>query len=171
MSFLPIRLARCITICTIQYVKNLTGKNTYSDLADYKGDINNLSNVLPNSVDVIALSQLHRQRNVGIYFDIAFDALKTGGELVVCVPSFSNCIGSGNTNNLWNAGTLLYNLVLAGFDCKSARLATFTNEIQLYLVKTDRNVPKSVALATLNDFFPNEVFQHFDGNILEVNWN
>lgn len=153
-----------------RFVKNSNG-STYSDLPDFKGNLAKISDSQPESIDLIILSQLHRQRNVGIYLDTAFLNLKTGGELVMCVPAYSNCIGSGNTNNLWNAGTLLYNLVLAGFDCKLAKLSTFTNEIQLYLTKTDRTVPKSIALATLNDFFPNEVFQHFDGNILEINWN
>ena len=92
------------------------------------------------------------------------------GQLVVICPFYANSVGSGNTNSLWNAGYLIYNLILAGFDCKQARISTFKNEIQIYLKKNDRNVPKTISLDSLVDFFPFDVYQHFNGNIQEVNW-
>lgn len=126
--------------------------------------------LLNEQMDLIVLGQIHRQRNVGLYLDAAFNHLKMGGELVIICPLFSNCIGSGNVNNLWNAGTLLYNLIMSGFDCKKAKVATFANQIQIYLQKSDRRIPTNHSLATLFDFFPVDTYQHFNGNILEANW-
>ena len=152
-----------------KFVQNSNLK-VYSDLPSFQLSDETLA-CFNNEVDLAVLSQVHRQRNVGDYLDSAFNALRVGGELVVVCPFYSNCIGSGNTNNLWNAGALLYNLILAGFDCKNAKVSTFTNEIQVYLVKSSRVVPRSVSISSLNDFFPIEVYQHFNGNILEINWN
>ena len=151
-----------------QFIKFTEG-DFFSDLSDYQSDSHISLNTL-DSFDLIILGQLHRQRNIGNYLDLAFKKLKVGGELVVCCPFYSNCIGSGNTNNLWNAGTIVYNLILSGFDCKQAKISTFTNEIQIYLVKNNRKIPPSIALGSLYDFFPIETYQHFNGNILEVNW-
>ena len=138
----------------------------FSDFNNFEGNIKTLD----QAVDLIVLSQLHRQRNVGLYLDKAFNNLKVNGQLVVICPFYANSVGSGNTNSLWNAGYLIYNLILAGFDCKQARISTFKNEIQIYLKKNDRNVPKTISLDSLVDFFPFDVYQHFNGNIQEVNW-
>lgn len=151
------------------FVGNLN-KTVCSDFSEVVGGYSDVFE-LNEQMDLIVLGQIHRQRNVGLYLDAAFDHLKVGGELVVICPLFSNCIGSGNTNNLWNAGALLYNLIMSGFDCKRAKVATFVNQIQIYLQKSDRPIPVNRSLATLFDFFPVDTYQHFNGNILEVNWN
>lgn len=139
----------------------------YSDLPDYPGSIKKLD----EQADIVILSQLHRQRNVGQYLDKAFISLSKNGQLIVICPFYSNSVGSGNTNSLWNAGYLIYNLILAGFDCKKAKVSTFKNEIQIYVQKSQRTVPNGISLDVLVDYFPFDVYQHFNGNILEVNWN
>ena len=151
-----------------KFVKN-RDKEVFSDLPEFKGSLDKLLDI-DSGLDLVVLSQIHRQRNVGQYLDRAFKALKVNGELALICPFYSNCVGSGNSNNLWNAGTLLYNLILAGFDCKKAKVSTFQNQIQIYVIKNDRKIPNAVSLSLLYDFFPIEVYQHFDGNILEVNW-
>lgn len=128
-----------------------------------------LSEAVASSCDVVILSELHRQRNVGSYLDRAYSLLKEGGVCILLCPAYSNNIGSGNTNSLWNAGYLLYNFVLAGFDCKTSKVATFDNEIQLSAYKTGR-VSKGISIGELADFFPLDVYQHFNGNIKELNW-
>ncbi|WP_237886688.1 glycosyltransferase family 2 protein [Pseudomonas sp. PGPR40] len=136
-------------------------------LAEFNGVA--LADALELSCDVVILSELHRQRNVGSYLDRALSLLKTGGVCIVFCPAYSNNVGSGNTSSLWNAGYLLYNLILAGFDCKSSKVSTFENEIQLTAYKSNR-VSKGGAIGDLSDFFPMEVYQHFNGNIKELNW-
>lgn len=121
-------------------------------------------------VELIVLSQLHRQRNVGNYLDVAYNRLDIGGEVIVICPAYSNNIGSGNLSGPWNAGHLLYNLVVAGFDCKEAKVSTFEHEIQIQAQKTYRK-PTTFVLNELSDFFPFDIYQHFNGNIKEVNWS
>lgn len=148
------------------FIDNKVLDRVYSDFYDYKGNIKNMD----SNSDLIILSQIHRQRNVGDYLDKAFESLKVGGQLVILCPYYSNCVGSGNTNSLWNAGYLIYNLIQAGFDCKNAKVSTFKNEIQVYLKKSKRIVPGNKSLDSLVDYFPFDVYQHFNGNILEANW-
>lgn len=119
--------------------------------------------------DFVIVSEVHRQRNLGLYLDAAFNALKEDGVCIVICPAFTNSIGSGNANSLWNAGYILYNLIMAGFDCKKSKVSTFENEIQLSAYKTGRRA-KTFSIADCFDYFPVDVYQHFNGNIKEVNW-
>lgn len=138
-----------------------------ASLLEFKGK--NLSDAEASSCDVVILSELHRQRNVGSYLDRAFSLLKVDGVCILLCPAYSNSVGSGNTNSLWNAGYIIYNLILAGFDCKESKVSTFENEIQLTAYKSNR-VSKGVSIGDVADFFPLEVYQHFNGNIKELNW-
>lgn len=138
-----------------------------SSLLEFKGV--SLSEAEASSCDVVILSELHRQRNVGSYLDHAFSLLRVDGVCIVLCPAYSNSVGSGNTSSLWNAGYIIYNLILAGFDCKKSKVSTFENEIQLSAYKSDR-VRKGVSIGDVADFFPMEVYQHFNGNIKELNW-
>lgn len=128
-----------------------------------------LSDAAISTCDIVILSELHRQRNVGSYLDRAFSLLKVDGVCILFCPAYSNSVGSGNTSSLWNAGYIIYNLILAGFDCKKSKVSTFENEIQLTAYKTNR-VSKGVSIGDVADFFPLEVYQHFNGNIKELNW-
>lgn len=119
--------------------------------------------------DFVILSEVHRKRNLGIYLDNAFDILSPGGVCIVLCPAYTNNVGSGNVNSLWNAGYLMYNLIMAGFDCKNSKISTFENEIQLSALKTNRRA-RSFSIADCFDYFPFDVYQHFNGNVKEINW-
>lgn len=130
-------------------------------LEDLSGDV--------GSVDFLILTEMHRQRNLGIYLDRAYDLLSSGGVCIVLCPAYTNNVGSGNTNSLWNAGYIIYNLIMAGFDCKYSKISTFENEIQLSASKTHRRA-KSFSISECVDYFPFDVYQHFNGNVKELNW-
>lgn len=52
--------------------------------------------------------------------------LKPGGLLCVTVPGYEPLLKAGHINS-WHAQQLLYRLVLAGFDCREARIKTATD--------------------------------------------
>jgi glycosyltransferase involved in cell wall biosynthesis len=122
-----------------------------------------------NCVDFLILNEMHRQRNLGTYLDRAYDLLSSKGVCIILCPAYSNNVGSGNTNSLWNAGYIIYNLIMAGFDCKNSKVSTFEGEIQLSASKTHRRA-KSFSISDCFDYFPFDVYQHFNGNIKELNW-
>lgn len=139
-------------------------KNSY-DCAKFLNELGDTK----DSVDFLILTEIHRQRNLGSYLDRAYNLLSPKGVCIVLCPAYSNNIGSGNTNSLWNAGYIIYNLIMAGFDCKNSKVSTFESEIQLSASKTHRRAT-SFSIADCFDYFPFDAYQHFNGNIKELNW-
>ena len=78
---------------------------------------------------------------------------------------------------------LLYNLILAGFDCSDAAVKTYEYDISVILVKKEAELPPLTydigELRRLKEFFPrgiefkrteNGLEEVFDGNIEKINW-
>jgi ubiquinone/menaquinone biosynthesis C-methylase UbiE len=79
--------------------------------------------------------------------------LVDGGILAITVPPFKQVIAGHIT--AWNAGLLLYNLVLAGFDCSRAAVKTYGYNISAIVRKgkyQDRGTEST--LTELAHFFP-----------------
>ena len=104
--------------------------------------------------------------------------LKDGGLLAITVPPAKHSIVGGHFT-LWNAGLLLYHLVLAGFNCSQARVKQYDYNISVLVRKSelpsiaipeDSNYP----VALLKDFFPSGIdWEHgiFNGDIKNLNWS
>ena len=125
-------------------------------------------------VDCIWASHvLEHQRNVGAFLERCRDLLKDNGILAITVPPAKHAIVGGHVS-LWNAGILLYNLILAGFNCKDAAVKSYGYNISVIVRKDPIDVPKlrmdSGDILTLSDYFPFEVGEGFNGAIGEVNW-
>jgi SAM-dependent methyltransferase len=117
---------------------------------------------------------LEHQRNPGAFLEKIFSDLKDGGILCVTVPPHKDSIVGGHVT-LWNGGLLLYNLVLAGFDCSEARLLKDGYNISVLVEKRRADLPElnmdSGDIEKLAQFFPMPVQQGFDGNIGEIAWH
>jgi SAM-dependent methyltransferase len=89
--------------------------------------------------------------------------LKDNGLLCITVPPLGHKVVEGHVN-LWNAGMLLYNLVLAGFDCRDAVVKTYDYNISVIVRKRKMencmNNPSEYLPFSWND----------DGRIKELNW-
>jgi hypothetical protein len=76
---------------------------------------------------------------------------------------------------LWNAGLLLYQLVLAGFDCRNARLGTHGYNISVIVPNVDAELPTLAHdagdIQRLAHFFPAPVAESFDGQMPDIAWN
>lgn len=102
--------------------------------------------------------------------------IKEGGILAITVPPLKHEITCGHIN-LFNAGLLLYRLVLAGFDCSDAKVAKYGYNISVILkIKKIKQLPKLKMtwdgdLELLQPYFPFDTYQNFDGDNIRVDWN
>lgn len=125
---------------------------------------------------------LEHQANVGQFLDKCYNDIRDGGLFAVTVPSsrrYGDNVVDGHLT-YWNAGTLLYNLIVAGFDCSEARVLTYENdkeriyEISVIVRKKKAALPELSGdrgeIERLSKFFPLPVKQGFNGYIESVNW-
>ncbi len=116
---------------------------------------------------------LEHQLNVNLFLKRCYELLKDDGIFAVTVPPLKHRIVGGHLT-LWNAGLLLYNLILAGFDCKEAKVKSYGYNISVIVRKKKADLPDLVMdfndIGTLAEFFPIEAFNAFDGQIEEWNW-
>lgn len=116
---------------------------------------------------------LEHQRNPGEFLEKCYKDLKDDGILAITVPPRKDIIVGGHVT-LWNAGLLLYNLILAGFDCSEASVKTYGYNVSV-IVKKKLAVHGNLAMGRgdiekLAHLFPMDVEHGFDGNIQEINW-
>jgi SAM-dependent methyltransferase len=117
---------------------------------------------------------LEHQPNVNLFLKKVFQDLKEGGWFAVTVPPLKHQIVGGHVS-LWNAGLLLYHLVLAGFDCSAASIKKYGYNISIVVQK--RSIQKLPDLHydtgdinRLSQYFPPGLRERFDGDIRELNW-
>ena len=155
------------------------GKTVYSsDIADFgapnliEGDY--LDTYFPK-VDVIWASHvLEHQLNVNNFLNKCCFDLNEKGIICVTVPPLKHEIVGGHVT-LWNAGLLLYNLILGGFDCRDAAVKTYGYNISVIAKKRREFLPALKYdygdIETLAPWFPEGFnFQGFNGMISELNW-
>ena len=141
--------------------------------ADHVGDYSRM--YFNNTFDCIWASHvLEHQLNINNFLYSCYCDLKDGGILAVTVPPYKPNIVGGHLT-LWNAGLLLYNLILAGFDCSEAMVKTYGYNITVIVRKKAGHSHAQLCydkgdIEKLAHLFPMEVEQGFNGNIDEVNW-
>lgn len=125
---------------------------------------------------------LEHQLNVHNFLRKVHSCLKEDGILAVTVPPLDNIICSGHVT-YWNAGMLLYNLVLAGFDCSKARVGKYGYNISVIVRKKTINVLKEISydagdIEKLRKYFPPQIQYRntnidtvFNGDIWYINWS
>lgn len=126
---------------------------------------------------------LEHQLNVNFFLKKLFSLLEEGSILAVSVPPAKQEIVGGHVS-LWNAGLLLYNLILAGFDCSNAIVMQYDYDISIIVKKKSisSELYRSLSydagdILKLKEFFPQNIPFHvtkrdatFDGEQLNLNW-
>lgn len=97
-----------------------------------------------------------------------FNTLKDDGILAITVPPLKHDLVSGHIN-LFNTGTLIYRLVLAGFDCSSASAKVYGYNLSV-IVRKKAIASCQWSFPEIKKYFPFELKQNMDGRILSVNW-
>lgn len=124
---------------------------------------------------------LEHQPNVNLFLSQCFADLRPNGILAVTVPPMKHEVVGGHLA-CWNAGILLYNLIIAGFDCKDARVSDNYSSgpgyppynISVIVRKVEAKLPQlrfdSGDIERLAKFFPCPVEQGFDGRLPAIRW-
>lgn len=141
---------------------------------NHTGDYLGLTNI--GMFDGIWCSHvLEHQRNPGHFLDKVHGDLQEGGILSITVPPRKDNIVGGHVT-LWNAGLLLYHLVLAGFDCSDASVSTYGYNCSVVLKKQTIQLPSLCYcrhdIDRLVHYFPTglAIEQGFNGVIELHNW-
>lgn len=124
---------------------------------------------------------LEHQPNVGAFLRQCFRDLRDEGVIAITVPPAKPEIVGGHLTT-WNAGLLLYNMILAGFDCREARVSNCYSSgpgyppynISVIVRKRQANLPAlrfdQGDIERLAGFFPCPVSQGFDGRLSALKW-
>ena len=140
--------------------------------SDYQGDFNTID--FDRNFDCIWCAHtLEHQLNVHHFLSKIFHLLDTNGILAISVPPLKHNIVGGHVS-LWNGGLLLYNLILAGFDCSEASVKQYGYDISVVVQKKEAILPElnydHGDIEVLAKFFPMKVKQGFHGQLNEINW-
>lgn len=154
------------------------GSSCYFDdrKQDYTFVVGNYMDVSFNKTfDCIWASHiLEHQLNVHLFLSKVYGELEPNGILAVTVPPRKPQIVGGHVS-IWNAGLLLYNLVLAGFDCSSAAVKQYGYNISVIVRKGSFSLPglsfDKGDIDQLKPWLPSEFFEGIDGDIKQLNWN
>lgn len=142
--------------------------------ADYKLDYMGLTFSKVNSIWCAHV--LEHCPNVGEILTKFKRELKPGGLLGITVPPLRHKLVGGHVNNFTPA-TLIYNLILAGFDCSDASIyVDDPSEISVLVANTDFNMPAGITsgpgdIEKLSAYFPVDVYQAVDGRFETTNWD
>ena len=118
---------------------------------------------------------LEHQLNPNLFLLKLHSLLREGGVLAITVPPLKHQIVGGHVS-LWNAGLLLYHLVLAGFDCREAAVLRYAYNVSIVVKKRSiKNLPEigfcNGDLEALQDYLPPGAgVQGFNGDIAIHNW-
>lgn len=139
---------------------------------DFVGDFEDFAS--DERYDLVWCSHaLEHQANVGLFLQRLVSFVAPGGLLAITVPPARPYIVGGHLT-VWNAGLLLYNLIVAGIDCREARLKVYGYNISLIVRVRKAELPALRHdigdIERLAPFFPMPVQQGFDGRIEEINW-
>lgn len=112
--------------------------------------------------------------NVGAFLAKVRRDLKPDGLLGLTVPPYRPRLVGGHIN-LFTEGTLIYNLILAGFDCSKARVGVYGYNISVLVRNVPAVLPADLAydkgdIERLARFFPWLVHQAVDGRLGSVRW-
>lgn len=119
---------------------------------------------------------LEHQPNIQSFLTKLYKTLKTGGILAITVPPSKPNIVGGHVS-IWNAGLLLYNMILAGFDCRDAMVKQYDYNISIIVRKSSASLPPlkmdAGDIELLAPYFPHSLNakQDFSGDIKEIRWN
>lgn len=143
------------------------------------GDFNKVE-IIEQFDCIFAAHILEHQPDVDLFLKKVISLTKEGGVIAITVPPFKHEIVGGHVS-FWNAGLIMYRLVLCGIDCSEAAILSYGYNISVIVKK------KTISLQGIEydcgdirrikqylpkelEFNPNENDDPFNGNISRLNW-
>ena len=152
--------------------KRVTTIDHNNEYADYKGIYQNIE-FQPHDL-TWCCKALEHQLNPHDFLRKIRKETKVGGHTCITVPPLKHDITGGHVS-LWNAGLLLYHLVLAGFDCSNAHVKTYKYNVSVIAQAAEFDLPPLLYdngdIEILKPWLPWFCEELFDGMILEYNWD
>jgi SAM-dependent methyltransferase len=117
---------------------------------------------------------LEHQLNVNAFLKKCRSLTKEDGYIAVTVPPAKSQIVGGHVS-IWNAGLLMYNLILAGYDCSSCHIKKYDYNISVIASAGTFLLPGLVYdrgdIETISHKLPFPYNHHgFNGDIEQFNW-
>jgi SAM-dependent methyltransferase len=141
--------------------------------ADYVGDFADWQSTV--EFDAIwACHVFEHQPNAQQFLKNCRKHLRLGGVLAITVPPAKHNIVGGHVS-IWNAGLLLYNLILAGFDCSEAQVGSYGYNISVIVrrgvdVKLPRLTYDHGDIIRLGHLFPTHMVDGTNGELQDIGW-
>ena len=115
---------------------------------------------------------LEHSLNTNLFLEKINSILKDGGILAITVPPLKNEIVGGHLS-LWNAGLLLYQLVIAGFDCKDAIVKKYGYNISIIVKKNEIDIKNKLVydngdISTIKPYLPKQI--KYDTNFKDISF-
>lgn len=128
---------------------------------------------LPKSDLVWASHILEHQLNVGMFLKKCRRETNEQGHIAIVVPPLKHEIVGGHFT-LWNAGLVMYNLVLAGYNCRNAIIKEYGYNILVIAKAEEFKLPDlnydRGDIELIKEYLPEGYnYQGFDGDIKELN--
>lgn len=149
------------------------------DIKQVIGDFNQIE--FDEQFDCVWASHiLEHQPNVDQFLHKVVSLTKENGIIAITVPAFDHVIVGGHMS-LWNAGLVLYRLVLAGVNCANAHILSYGDNISV-IVRKETVVPQGIEydcgdLKRIKAYLPQALtyYSHakddpYVGNIERLNW-
>lgn len=135
-------------------------KNNFSRVKTIIGDFNTYDFEEPFDC-VWCCHVLEHQFNSHNFLKRLHKSLKEDGVLCITVPPAKQMICGGHVS-MWNAGLLLYNLVLAGFDCSEAEVLRYGYNISVIVRKKSIDILDQIVcdagdITTIRPYLPNNI--------------
>lgn len=125
---------------------------------------------------VWASHMLEHAENVGDFLTKCRLICKRGGVFAVTVPSVATNFGMLVPGHLtlWNPALLCYNLIVAGWDLRHARLGTYGKNISVVVRRLDAPLPNLHScrgdIELLREFFPVPVSHGCSAQFTNTRW-
>lgn len=127
---------------------------------------------------------LEHMPNPNLFLAKCFRDLRDDGLLAITVPPMKPGLVGGHVT-LWTPALVLYHLILAGFDCRDARVSPlYANEgpyqvpynLSVIVRKKQAKLPDDLIcdagdIEKLKEFFPFDAYQDCDGRLAPVRWD
>jgi SAM-dependent methyltransferase len=165
-------LQRGKKVTAVDYGKSIYFERNKSRITVRIGDFNTMT--FDQQFDCVWASHvLEHQLNVGLFLRKVFAVTREGGVVCITVPPYQPEILGGHVT-LWNAGILLYNLVLAGFDCSGASVLRYGFNISVIVQKRTAVLPELAFdngdVDRVAAFLPAGFHEGSSGDICAYNW-
>lgn len=165
------RMVHCVDFGVSVYARNSTAIGVLDELPSVRRSVGDFMTMrIEETYDLVWCSHvLEHQPNANLFLRRCLSLIKDEGWLAITVPPLKHFIVGGHVS-LWNAGLVLYQLVMAGNDCSEAIVMNYDYNVTIIVRRRPIKVPHldydSGDINRLASFFPPNCTENFDGRML-----